>query len=60
MPVLPPFVFRMLRGLALVMMAVAAAFGIPIIIDPPPRDRAADVQDKDGRGSRPRRGRRRG
>ncbi len=47
--------FRALRALALTMTAVAALFGIPIIIDPPPRQRIADVRPSDGRpdGKRP-------
>ena len=55
---LPPALVRALRTLSIVMMAVAAIFGIPIIIDPPPRDHSADVQEADGRGARPRRRRR--
>jgi hypothetical protein len=57
---LPPALVRALRTLAVVMMAVAAMFGIPIIIDPPPRDHSADVQEVDGRRTRPRRRRRGG
>jgi len=32
------------------MSAVAALFGVPIIIDPPPRDRVEESQDAEGRG----------
>jgi hypothetical protein len=56
---LPPSLVRALRVFGIVMCAVAALFGIPIIIDPPPRDHSAEVREADGRGSRPRRGRRR-
>jgi hypothetical protein len=56
---LPPALVRALRTLSIVMMAVAAIFGIPIIIDPPPRDQSAEVREADGRGARPRRRRRR-
>ena len=56
---LPQSLVRALRTLSIVMMAVAAIFGIPIIIDPPPRDHSADVREAEGRGSRSRRGRRR-
>jgi hypothetical protein len=48
---------RVLWSLGLVMMVVGALFGIPIIIDPPPRDCAAESQDQFG--ARPRRKRRR-
>jgi hypothetical protein len=34
-------------GLAAV-MGVAAVFGIPLIIDPPPRDRVVESQDQTG------------
>jgi hypothetical protein len=34
---------------ALVMAAVAAMFGIPIIIDPPPGDRVEESQDAEGK-----------
>jgi hypothetical protein len=57
---LPPALVRALRVFALAMMGVAAIFGIPIIIHPPPRDHSAEVQEADGRGSRPRPRRRRG
>ena len=57
---LPPALARALRTLSIVMMAVAVIFGIPIIIDPPPRDHSADVQEADGRRTRPRRRRRGG
>jgi hypothetical protein len=56
---LPPALVRALRTLAVVMMAIAAIFGIPIIIDPPPRDHSAEVREADGRGTRPRPRRRR-
>jgi hypothetical protein len=49
---------RSLRLLALAMMVVGAMFGIPIVIDPPPRDASAECQDADGR-VRPRRRQRR-
>ena len=46
---------------ALIMAAVAAMFGIPIIIDPPPRDRVEEGQEADGRRVlRPKRRRRGG
>jgi hypothetical protein len=48
---------RVLWYLGLGLLAMGAVFGIPIIIDPPPRDVAADSQDQSG--ARPRRKRRR-
>ena len=42
------FFLRSMRLLALVFVAGAAAFGFPLILDPPPRDTAADCQTKDG------------
>ena len=38
--------------LALIMAAVAAMFGIPIIIDPPPGDRVVEAQDADNQDRR--------
>ena len=55
---LPLALVRSLRTLAVVLMAVAAMFGIPIIIDPPPRDQSAEVQDAEGRRTRRRHRRR--
>jgi hypothetical protein len=46
---------RWLRVLGLITMAVAALFGIPIVIDPPPREVAAEVQALDTRRRRKRR-----
>ena len=54
-PAIRRLLLRHTRTLALVMMGVAALFGIPIIIDPPPQDRVAESQDADGRGTRPKR-----
>ena len=39
--------------------AVAALFGVPLIIDPPPRDATEESQDADGRTRQRRRRRRR-
>ena len=39
---------RFLRYFGLAMMGVAAVFGIPLIIDPPPRDRVVESQDQTG------------
>jgi hypothetical protein len=50
------FLLRALRFFALAMMAVAAVFGIPVILDPPPRNQIVQV---DRKGGRPRRGGRR-
>jgi hypothetical protein len=49
---------RVLWWLGFILLAFGAAVGIPIIIDPPPRDQAAESQDRSGsrRGSRRRRG----
>jgi hypothetical protein len=55
---MPKWLNTTLRALALTMMAVAALFGIPLIIDPPPRDTVTHVGDADGKG-RGRRKRRR-
>jgi hypothetical protein len=33
--------------LALAMMVVGALFGIPIVIDPPPRDASAECQERE-------------
>jgi hypothetical protein len=54
MSMFPRSLAHALRGLGLIMMVVAALFGIPIIIDPPPRDHSADVQETGGRSGRPR------
>jgi hypothetical protein len=48
-------IVRWLRVLGLITMAVAALFGIPIVIDPPPREVAAEVQELDTRRRRKRR-----
>jgi hypothetical protein len=50
---------RSLRLLALVLMATAALFGIPILLDPPPGDRVAECQEgEDWVGRRKRKPRR--
>jgi hypothetical protein len=46
---------RLLRLLALVLTAVAALFGVPLIIDPPPGDRTVEVGEADSRRKRRRR-----
>jgi hypothetical protein len=40
---------KILRLLAFAMMAVAAVFGIPVILDPPPRNPIVQVAKKDPR-----------
>jgi hypothetical protein len=45
---------RCLRALALGLMVMGALIGIPIIIDPPPRDATADCREAEGRNTRPR------
>jgi hypothetical protein len=47
-PVFPRTISSWLRLLALIMTAVAAMFGVPLIIDPPPRDHSAECQDAEG------------
>jgi hypothetical protein len=47
--VLPRTLSTWLRLLALIFTAVAAMFGVPLIIDPPPRDHTEDSQDAEGR-----------
>ena len=46
---------RVLWWCGFALVAVGAVFGIPIIIDPPPRDQAADLQDQSGSRRRPKR-----
>lgn len=41
------------------MMVVAALFGLPVVIDPPPAERAAEVQQANPRGKTPKRGKKR-
>ena len=48
-----------LRLLAVMFAAVAALFGVPLIIDPPPRDATEESQDVEGRTRRKRRRRQR-
>jgi hypothetical protein len=45
-----------LRLLALVLTGVMAVFGIPVMIDPPPRDRIVQMAAADGATRRRRRG----
>jgi hypothetical protein len=37
---------KILRVLALVVMGVAAVFGVPLVPDPPPRNRIVQVDEK--------------
>lgn len=51
---------RALRVLGLVLAVVGALFGVPIVIDPPPRDATAESRSADGAaGDRKRRRRQR-
>jgi hypothetical protein len=45
--VFPRSLGRWFRMLALAMMVVGALFGIPIVIDPPPRDASAECQERE-------------